>query len=277
VSHDVFDFITVKYILWANSYTMTCPNCSTVGEGNYCSDCGQSLTSSRITWKYLFSEIQQRIFGFDNKFARTVRDLTIRPDRVIHTVINGIQVQYFGPLGYYFLLITIYVLLVSLLDIDMSDLYGSIYAAQGNTSEGQAEMQAQFGNMLVEYFRLFSLLMIPFFILGNYLVFKNKKYNFLENGVVVLYAMGHPMLLSIILLLTYKFSDFTLGFTIILVISYLYHCWVCARFYPGNKWWNFVKGLIAIIASHVFLMIFAIIAVFIYFLLFPEAAQNINS
>ena len=253
---------------------MTCPNCSSESIGNYCSDCGQSLSSSRITWKYFFSEVQQRIFGFDNKFMRTVKDLTIRPEKVIRAVLDGIQVRYFGPLGYYFLLITIYVLLISMLDIDMAKLSESMNYSPTDNTASQAELQAAWGNTFFEYFRIFSLLMMPFFILGNFLVFKNKKLNFLENGVIVFYAMGHPMVLSIILLITYKLFDFTFGFLLVMVISYLYYCWVCARFYTGNKVWNFIKGIFAMLLSFVFLMVFAIAGTIIYLILNPELAKQ---
>ena len=254
---------------------MTCPNCSSEGSGNYCTSCGQSLTRSRITWKYFLGEIQQRIFGFDNKFARTVKDLTIRPEKVIQSVIDGIQVRYFGPLGYYFLLITIWVILISILNVDMAKLSEEMFSVTDNASDEGSAAQAKINQTIFEYFRLISLLMLPFFILGNYLIFRNKKFNFLENGVLVIFAMGHPLWLSIFFLILLKYADLTLDFTLLLLVGTLYYCWVCARFYSGNRLWNFVKGFLAQMISFILMMVFIMITTTIYLLLFPEAAKTL--
>jgi hypothetical protein len=158
----------------------------------------------------------------------------------------------------------------------MAKLMSAMNFSPSDASKEQVALNEQIGKVIFEYFRLFSLLMLPFFALGNFIIFKNKKYNYLENSVVVLYAMGHPMVLSIILLITFKFTDYTFGFLLVSVISYFYYCWVCARFYSGNKIWNFVKGIFSLILSFTFMIGFTIIGTVVYFLLSPEAAEKLT-
>lgn len=254
---------------------MNCHNCAGEVSGKYCHQCGQKTGVPRITWRYLLDELQARLFGFDNRFLRTVRDLTIRPERVVQSVIDGIRVQYFGPLSYYFLLITIYVLLVSMLDIDMAAYTRTITEGlQSSENAAQQGTQEALYNSIFSNFRFFSFVMVPFFILGTHLFFINKKYNFLETAVLVFYAMGHPIILNILFLIPLKFGYKT-SFTIILtLITYAYFAWVCARFYSGNRLWNFSKGLLAVIASMILLMLISGMLMIIYAFINPEFREN---
>lgn len=254
---------------------MNCRNCTGEVSGKFCQHCGQKMEVPRITWRYLFDELQARLFGFDNRFLRTVKDLTIRPERVVQTVIDGIRVRYFGPLSYYFILITIYVLLVSLLDIDMAE-YTRTMTDSLRVSENtyQQNNQDALYNSIFSNFRFFSFVMIPFFILGTYLFFINKKYNFLETAVLVFYAMGHPIILNILFLIPLKLG-YTSVFTLILtVISYVYYAWVCARFYSGNRLWNFSKGLLAVMASMILMMLISGMLMIIYAFIDPAFQEN---
>ncbi len=244
---------------------MNCPNCSELVSGKFCQHCGQQTVVPRITWKFLFTELQSRLFGFDNRFMRTFRDLTIRPEKVINTVLEGVRVRYFSPLSYYFLLITIYVLLISFMDIDMTEYTRAFsFEEEGATTENQQEFQEVMNQWIFSNFRLFSFFMIPVFILGTFLVFYNKKYNFLETSVLVFYAMGNPIILSILMLTPYKLGIMTSASVILPLVSYAYFAWVCARFYPGNGVWNFVKGTLALLISLILLMFIALSGIFLY-------------
>ncbi len=254
----------------------SCRNCGNEVIGNYCHNCGQKRDVHKLAWRSLFEELQKRWFGFDNNFARTFKDLTVAPGKVIGATIDGIRVRYIGPIGYYFLLITLFVLTLSFLDIDLSAMTKDISAAF--SSEGtpnQQQLQMELNQRIFSNFRLFSFLMIPFFITATWLIFKNKKYNFLESSVVTFYGQGHPMILSILALFGYKFFDWVHIQLYITPVSYLYFAFVCANFYKGNKLWNFIKGLLVLILGLLLFMFAVMLITFTVAFINPELFKGL--
>jgi len=250
----------------------SCLNCGKELIGSYCHHCGQKKDVTRLSWGSLLNDLQKRLFGFDNNYFRTVRDLTIAPGKVIQSTIDGVRVRYIGPVGYYFLMITIFVLLLSFLDIDMAEYTKDIVSTFSveDRSQSQQEMQMKINSFVFSNFRLISFLMIPFFVLGVWIIFKNKKLNFLESSVVVFYSQGHPVLLSIFGLLGYKFFNMIHAQLYIAPLSYLYFAFSCASFYKGSKIWNFFKGIIAMALGFVILMLISMLVGIIVAFISPE-------
>src|SRR5688572_4844803 len=100
---------------------MQCINCSTESDGKYCPTCGQRMTVKRISFREGFYDFGARIYGFDSQFPRTLRDLTIRPGVAAKRFIEGNRAMYYGPVGYYFLMITVMFLVASILGIDFTE------------------------------------------------------------------------------------------------------------------------------------------------------------
>jgi Protein of unknown function (DUF3667) len=93
-----------------------CINCHAETTGKFCSNCGQRMTVKRITFREGWNDFWARIYGFDGMFPNTLRDLTVRPGKASQLVIDGNRVKYYGPVGYFFLMITLLCLVGSLLD-----------------------------------------------------------------------------------------------------------------------------------------------------------------
>jgi hypothetical protein len=251
--------------------TTTCPNCEKETFGNFCHHCGQKQGINRLTWGSVFGELQKRWFGFDNNFLRTVKDLTIKPHKVVEASIEGVRVRYIGPVGYYFLMLTIYVLIISFLDIDINQFYESMNQSfNPEVSAEQQALQKDWNNFVNNNFRIVAFLMMPFFILGIWIVFKNKGYNFLETAVLNFYGQGHPMLVSIVMMVVYKFTNDGASLLTMTAITYLYLLVVITLFYKGNKLWNFIKGIFGILLGFILLMLFTVAVVFLIGWTFPE-------
>ncbi len=256
-----------------NRMESRCVNCGSTSEQNYCSNCGQKLAIKKLTWSSFLGELNQRVLGMDNKFARTVADLTIRPEKVVNAFIQGNRTRYIGPIGYFFILITLYVLLISMLDIDMVEFSNSINKSLLGDQAGNVKGQG-FRRMVMNQMKALSFVMMPFFILATYLLFLRKGYNFIETSVLVFYAFAHTFLLIIISLFAFKYSSwdmmqFNMVFTI-LFMSYAY-----ARFYKGNKIWIFIKGTMSYILGMLFLMIAVMAVTYILSLLFPDLIKEL--
>jgi hypothetical protein len=252
-----------------------CIYCEKEVVGTFCHHCGQKQGVHRIEWRYLFEDLQKRFFGFDNNFLRTLRDLTVSPGTVIGSTLKGIRVKYVGPVGYFFLMVTLFALIISIFDINLWEASSQIASGISEPKNaGQEALQRQMGEGIYSNFRLFSFVMMPFFILALWLIFKNKKYNLLETSVVMFYAQGHTMLISLIAILVYHFGDVKFVYVYASPISYFYISFVCASFYQGNAVWNFVKGLIAIVLGFVFLIFLGMVVAFFYLILNPEVLEQ---
>lgn len=255
-----------------------CINCEQSTAGKFCHHCGQKQEVARLTWYSVFGELQKRIFGFDNNYLRTVKDLTIRPQAVIESIIEGNRVKYVGPVGYYFVMLTIYILLMALINVDMADIMTTASnSMNGEVTQNQLALQNRYNTFIAENFRLTAFLMMPFFILGVWLVFKNKGYNFLETSVINFYGQAHPMWASIILIAIYKFTGLNVSLMLMSAITYIYLIIILTLFYKGNKLWNFVKAILSIILGFIFLFLFIIASMMILFTLNPEMMKGFGS
>lgn len=250
-----------------------CVNCHAEVNGAYCNHCGQKYEVSRLQWGTLFDEFNQRLLGLDNKLIRTVRDLTIRPGVVCKTFIQGNRVKYIGPVGYFFILITLLVLIVSLFKIDLVEFMRPTKELMqpSGSPEGQGD---NLQRILMSDMKTLMFVAIPFFVLGTYILFSNKGYNLIETAVVVFYTHGHPVLLTLINLLLFKFTS-TAQPSWIQPLSMLYFGYACANFYKGSKIWNFVKGLLSYILGVLFFMLFLTAVVISLAKLNPELFQSL--
>src|SRR5436190_20549130 len=188
---------------------MSCINCGAETSGTYCSTCGQRTTVKRITLREGFNEFWSKVYGFDGVFFRTIRDLTIRPGLASKRFIQGNRIAYYGPVGYFFLMITVYLLVLSMLDYNILDFMKGTQESmqlQGSRNKFTDIIQAY----IAENIKLFIFLIIPVQAwCARYLFFRKNGYNFLENMVLPLYIVGHQQWLSIITAILYKINGFT--------------------------------------------------------------------
>ncbi|MTI22546.1 DUF3667 domain-containing protein [Fulvivirga sp. RKSG066] len=254
----------------------TCPYCEQSATGNYCSNCGQNQQLHRLEWKYLFADLQRRWLGFDNMFYRTLRDMLLAPEEVITSMHRGIKVRYMGPVGFFFLMMTILILLYSLLGVDMLEVTKDVNNVFSGTAS-QKEFQNQIGQSIFSNFKVMAFVMMPFYAFGLWLIFKNKKYNFIETAVLIFYAQGLTATFTIVGVLLYKFFDVEHVILYMTPISYSFIAYVCARFYKGNAIWNFIKGFLALAIGTIALMIVGSITGFIYLMLNPQLVEKLNT
>ena len=170
---------------------MNCINCGTPVTAKFCPNCGQRAIIKRITFKESWFDFWSRVYGFDGMFPRTLRDLTIRPGTVAKKFIEGNRALYYGPVGYFFLMITVCLLVFSLMNIDFFDLRAgmakSIPIEQPNPKLTEKIQHIVSDNIKV--FAFFVILFQPF--TAKYILFRKSGYNFLEHAVLPFYVAGH--------------------------------------------------------------------------------------
>ena len=94
-----------------------CATCGTHYEGNYCPRCGQSARIGRYSFKNAIL-LYLDVWGLGNRgMFRSIRDLLLRPGYMIRDYLRGMQMAYFPPFKLFFLLVALWLLVDSGMNI----------------------------------------------------------------------------------------------------------------------------------------------------------------
>ncbi|MCA6075430.1 DUF3667 domain-containing protein [Fulvivirga sedimenti] len=253
-----------------------CINCGKPHEYEYCPWCTQKKVVGRLSFRVFFDDLQDKLIGFDFKFSRTFLDLFYRPATVAKSYIAGNRVRYVGPVGYYFVMLTILVLLITIMDVDMIGYTRnetSFFQQSGLTPE-QIEQQESMQGWIYSNFKFASFFFFPFFLFATALLFRKSKFNLLETSVLVLYSLAHSQVFNYFSITIFKFTGISFS-GIVTGISMLYTAFFAMDFYRHNKRIHaFIKGLLIYPLGLLFLMIFLLVVLFILVLIFPERMRN---
>lgn len=226
-----------------------CINCQQEVSDKYCACCGQRTQVKRITLREGWNDFWARIYGFDGMFPNTLRDLTLRPGVASRTFISGNRVKYYGPVGYFFLMITVFLLLLDLLNIELADFLKEMgtttYQPEIKSGSNQEAVTLKIFQFMSDNYKLLFFGMIPIqAFYARYVFFRKSELNFVENTVLPFYTAGHIYWLSIITVLIYKFTGVFMRNTVGTIISTFYIGYSYGNLFSYQpKWKAFVKGL----------------------------------
>lgn len=159
-----------------------CRSCGFSGAGQYCSQCGQSFKTKRITLPGLLQDIFHLFTHFDKGFFYTLKRLIIAPGYMQRDFIEGNRNRHQKPFSMFFICATFsalarYWLLSSLMN----------YYQVTNTTE-------------LFFFRHYMVFLyiglIPVYALLVLLFFYQSGYNYAEMGVLLLYTLSLVFLTS---------------------------------------------------------------------------------
>ena len=239
-----------------------CVNCGSESEFKYCPNCGQRSSVPRLGIKTILQDLQDKLLGLDSKFGRTVLDLCYKPGSVARSYIDGNRIRYVGPAGYFFLMVTILVLIITGLEIDM------ITYTQGASglfqpdelTDAEIARQRDIQGWVFRNFKFATFAFIPFYVLGSRLLFFKSRYNLLEHSVFIFYSQAHSQLLNFLSLIVFKLTglSFTFGVTL---VSILYMGYFALDFFSiNNRFVRILKGILIFPLGLIFLMVFIMIA-----------------
>lgn len=170
----------------------TCLNCDHSIDGSFCSNCGQKASTQEINWKSFLEELPRSLFNLEKGFWYTLKELTLRTRAALDGFLAGQRVQFFKPIQYAILGVTIYTLLQEFNPLDPTKIEG----LEGNSD--LYETGYAFGQVLKGNLKFFWLLGIFLYALPAKLIF--RKYNFTEHMVISSYVLGHTALLAVLFL-----------------------------------------------------------------------------
>ncbi|MEQ1584801.1 MAG: DUF3667 domain-containing protein [Cyclobacteriaceae bacterium] len=220
--------------------THSCINCGDRITGNYCLSCGQRANVKRITFREGWNDFWARIYGFDGMFPRTLRDLTIRPGTATRRYLHGNRVAYYGPVGYFFLMITLLYLVASLLEISIVDFLknssSSNFQPEPKQGSGQAKLMQSTFELVSDNLKLVSFIVIPIqAFCSRFLFFRKSGLNFTEHTVLPFYGLGHLYWLSIVSLVVYAIFGNFLPNWIQVVVAILYFSYAYSDLFQNQS------------------------------------------
>ncbi len=242
-----------------------CINCHAISETPHCPVCGQNMTVPRITLASLSNDLQERVLGLDGRFSRTFLDTVVKPGQVAKEFIAGNRRKYLSPIGYFFVILTVYLLIMGFEDLTPFDLSnrGMELGAGNSSSPRSAEFQKvameKFGSLFNDYFRVVSFFTV---FLSGFLVWlfnRKKGYNITETMVFAFYVEAVIYILSIIGL-PFLNSDQQWIMFVTAGVSFLFFIYAYMDFLPHrSRVVGILKGLV--IRFLVFFLIGFIVAI----------------
>ena len=146
--------------------------------GPVCSECGQR-EAQPIAVRRVLDEFRDHLVGLDFRLLRTARELLIAPGPMIRGYIAGRRVRYTNPFKLLFLVATLYLAVVTLLDVQLTP-------SSGNQETATAVVA------LVNY--LVYLFLVPTAWLLRLLF--SRRYTWAESYVVVCFLWSGYLLIS---------------------------------------------------------------------------------
>ena len=218
---------------WEMHKDKHCINCNEVHHFDFCPNCGQPYEKKKISFKVLYEDFKERVLGLDGKFIRTIIQAFKDPGYLSNTYIAGNRRQFVGPVGFFFICLTIYVLIMSYTGNSPADLLSNeerLHDYQMDSDPTQLEIYKLVGNLMNEYFKIisfFSVLLFGFFI---WLFNLKRGLNFLENLVFAFYYYAIVYLLSPIQFLFMQKEFILYASLIALIIQIGYFIWAYVKF-----------------------------------------------
>jgi len=210
---------------------MTCKNCGHPVDASFCPNCGQSTRVEKLTMASLINQLSEGVFQLNKGFFFTLVELFKRPGNSIREFLLGKRKNHFKPIGYAFLVSTVYFFLARALGTEtiLNELISGI--AEGGSSEELVDQM----NWFADRYAYVILLFLPLYALASYLAFRKTGYNYVEHIVLNAYIIGQQGLIySGYAILSYLTGDTNVLALVMVILSISYQVVVFWQFFKGE-------------------------------------------
>ena len=216
-----------------------CKACGFSGTGNYCSHCGQSLKTKRISVKELSRDLFHSFTHIEKGFFYTLQQLIVAPGRMQLTYIEGKRNMHQKPFSMFLMCATITALFRYWIFNVVTKYYHTDIISE-----------AKFFH---EYLVITYITLIPIYILITYLLFYKSGYNYAEVGVMMLYAISICFLIAgFISLIKFIYPHLDTAYVEFPVFTFYFLVTLLNFFKSIPHWKVAIKGLI--IMSSIYLI-----------------------
>ncbi len=169
---------------------ITCKNCDSNFEGKFCNNCGQSADTERLDFKFLLKNLRKNFLKyFHGGIFYSAGQLFTRPGHTIREYIEGKRVKHFEPIALLLSVATFYGIFYH---------YFGINLFEGDKIPGDKINAKMINDWFSNNFSLETLLLVPLYSIGSYLVFRKQKYNFIEHFYLNTFLGSQRIILRIV-------------------------------------------------------------------------------
>jgi len=252
---------------------MNCIQCNTESTGKFCPECGQKQDVPRLTLKTFFEDFFNRIYGLDGAVPNTIIGLWKHPGKVAQEYIDGIRGKYVGPVGYYFLMFTLFFILIAVFEVDMNkytgvkELNDTITQTTGEElNEEKLKFQKTIQQTVFKNLQYLTILFFPIFALWAKVFYKKSNYNILESIVFLFFVNAQMLFFNMVGIIIFILVGEPYKL-IINIFGITFFAWAASQFYIGKVTFkNIIKStffyIVSFISLFIFIMLITIIAGF---------------
>lgn len=169
-----------------------CRNCKAIVNGKFCSACGQSLHTKRISLPSILHEAFHFFTHLDHGFPFTLKQLLMAPGKMQKDYVDGFRSKHQKPFSMFFLCATVAALAIYWVNFLLLNYFGA-----GDSKEGL---------FFQKYWVFLQIALSPFYALITHLFFRRARFTYGEILVLQLYLLSFLFLvLSVIHL--FKFAS----------------------------------------------------------------------
>ena len=246
----------------------TCRNCGESNINNFCSNCGEQQYK-RIVMKDVVGDFLSNLLAVEGPILKTIKDLTIRPGKMINDYLSGKRKNYYKPFQYYLLATAVYFVFFFIWGDELLAVF-SVMGAEANTYGTTEEIQIfqqKVSDFQSDNMRILNFLQIPIYAWLIWLFFKKKSgHSFTETLVASLYILAQMLMFGIISTF-FAYINPKLTFIVSMVFTFLYLPWVLIGLYQENKFITILKTLTIIALSFIIFGILMVIIAVVWVIL----------
>ena len=221
---------------------MTCKNCNTEINSNFCPECGKPTKLKRIDGQYIIHEIEH-ILHFERGIFYTIKELFTKPGQNIRNYLSEDRNRLVKPIIFIIITSLIYTLIINFFHIE----------AQYVTFESDGEKLStsiKIFSWIQEHYGYANIIIGVFIAFWTKIFFKKHHFNFFEILILICFIIGVSMLIFSIFAVLSGLTN--LKITQIGGISGVIYCtWAIGQFFGKNKIINYIKALSAYILGMV--------------------------
>ncbi|MGH2649023.1 MAG: DUF3667 domain-containing protein, partial [Ginsengibacter sp.] len=162
---------------------MFCKHCHLEGEGKYCSNCGEIYQPDRITISSLLHEVVHTFTHADKGLLYTLKNLAIHPGTMQKRYLEGERKTNQKPFSLFFICASVTAIALHFVNSAPHANYTAFDVAKENFYKN--------------YYVIVQALLIPFYSFITWILFGNKRLNYAEVLVLLIYTLSFSLLIII--------------------------------------------------------------------------------
>ncbi|MEO6638352.1 MAG: DUF3667 domain-containing protein [Ginsengibacter sp.] len=216
-----------------------CKTCHHIGEGKYCSFCGEIFQPARITIHSVLHEVLHTFTHADKGFLFTLKNLALHPGTMQRNYLAGERKNVQKPFSLFFICASVTAII--------------LHFVNGAPSENFSHYDVVKEHFYKSYYVILQCLMLPAYAFITWIIFKNKKLNYAEALVLMIYTLS----ISLLIVIPINFTGLIPGFEGEQIVEVIflggYMVITNLRFFFGqNKWLIIFKSMVVLVLCYLF-------------------------